>query len=248
MVFDTSYIIELETAILHPSTKGSYNIKDVKNRHLGSIKIREASLEFEGENGTPLGEMRPTDNGIEVSDAQNQLRGSIKQKRYLSGDEERFKISRIIRFPPILVGILLFVAFGLMIMLNNLASLPIFSDSFFFICFIGGFVLTFIGIIFLEIKTAIEVSQIKCMIENSEGQQMAEARQASRFKETYQIINHDGELIARINKKRGLQAAFRNAYSIDVLYPSFDPFLILSYAVKIAQRYRAEMATVLTSE
>lgn len=83
-MFDkTQYVIEKGKIERLRALRGTYNVKDVNGNLLGYVKEQRLGPNawFEGTDETRLGEIRATDHGIEVYDAQNRLRATIKREK-----------------------------------------------------------------------------------------------------------------------------------------------------------------------
>jgi len=217
MFHKTQYVIEMTLGgRLVPLSKDTYSIKDTHGNLLGYAKKQRLKLWpkfwFEGTDGTRLGEIRSSKKRYEVYDAQNQLQATIKEKPRSPTKKGN-------------LGAILFIAGLTVAMLGFFAYLTSLLISLLVIIFIGA-ALALLGgyYMFSTYKNP------EWLVEDSEGEQLAEIKQASKFFAEYQILTPDGSVIAHVNKKRGL-AGFRYSYSIDITRQVLDARFIISFAI-----------------
>ena len=73
-------------------------------------------------------------------------------------------------------------------------------------------------------------------MENSSGQEIAKIN-GNIFEHDYYIQDMSGQPIAQIHKK---WVSVRDSYNVDILNPSFDPYLVLSYAISLDNTEKKE--------
>ncbi len=229
-MFDkTEYVIEMKlgSAFLEP-VRDTYNVKDAYGNLLGYAKKQRLKLWpkfwFEGTDGTRMGEIRSSKKGYGVYDAQNQLRATIREKQKQRSPSKKKKS---------LLGVILFVAGLPVAMFAFVLYLVTLSLGFFVIIFVGA-VLTALGMYYLFST----YEEPEWLVEDPDGQQLAEIKQVGKFFAEYQVLTPDGDIIANIHKKRGL-SAFRYSYSIDITRQVLDSLFIISYAILRADRDKA---------
>jgi len=234
-MFDrTQYVIEMTLGgRLVPFSRDTYSVMDTHGNLLGYAKKQRLKLWprfwFEGTDETRMGEFRLSKNGCEVYDAQDQLQATITQKTLAPSKKKKS-----------LLGIILFIGGLLMTMFGVIAYVvttpP--TTSLVIVAFIGG-ALTVLGVYYLFSMYERPV----WYVEDPGGAQLAEIKQGGKFIAEYHVLTPDGSTIAHVHKKRGLAAVFRYSYNIDITRQDFNPLLILSFAIQMADRNKQMAST-----
>ena len=76
----------------------------------------------------------------------------------------------------------------------------------------------------------------KWWMEDASGQEIAKIK-GNVFEHDYQVQDPSGNAIAQIHKK---WVTIRDSYSVEMLNPSFDPYLVLSYAISLDNTEKKE--------
>ena len=222
------YIIDMKlaSAILEP-LRDVYNVKDEYGNLLGYFKKQRLKIWpkfwFEGIDGTRLGEIHSSKKGYEIYDVQNQLQATIKEKP--RSPTRKGNLGAILFIAGLTVAMLGFVAYLTSLLTSLLAVIFIGAA----LALLGGYYL------FSAIKKPI------WLVENPEGQQLAEIKEVGKFFARYQVLTPDGSVIAHIHRNLGL-SAFRYSYGIDITRQVLDPNVIISFAI-----LRADMDKAISS-
>lgn len=73
-------------------------------------------------------------------------------------------------------------------------------------------------------------------MENASGQEIAKVK-GNIFEHDYHIQDMSGQAIAQIHKK---WVSVRDSYGVEILNPSFDPYLVLSYCISLDNTEKRE--------
>ena len=76
----------------------------------------------------------------------------------------------------------------------------------------------------------------KWWMEDASGQEIAKIK-GNVWEHDYQVQDPSGSAIAQIHKK---WVTIRDSYSVEMLNPSFDPYLVLSYAISLDNTEKKE--------
>jgi len=234
-MFDRAqYVIEMTlVGRLVPFSRDTYSVMDTHGNLLGYAKKQRLKLWpsfwFEGIDGTRTGEIRASKKGDEVYDAQNYLQATIKQKTLSPSKKKKGLLGTILFIGGLLIAIFGFIAY--------VVTTPP-TISLLVIAFIGG-ALTVLGVFYLFSTYERPVWHV----EDPGGEQLAETKQGGKFFAKYQVLTPDGGVIAHVHKKRGLVAVFRYSYNIDITRQDLNPLLILSFAIRMADRDKQMAST-----
>lgn len=251
-MFDkTQYIIEPKIAssflrFISPlaslALRETYNIKDKNGNLLGYAKKKRLSFKpkfwFEGKDGTRHGEIR-ANHGYEVYDAQNRLQATIKMAPTKKGESRRFLLGLILALMPMIV----FIAFLVLSLVTSGGALASNLPTDVFIIFLFSCAgLTMLGLIlFVYFIHKGRFGKPKWLIENPEGQQLAEGNDLS-ISRHLKILTPDGSIIARVHSKMGLPASRR----INISRHDLDPLLILSYTIIMLHRHEETVSSAVS--
>lgn len=229
------YALEEKTSLV-PGFRETYEVKDIS----GSLLLGYAKKQrgrrnfwFEETDGTRTGEIRYVGaHTYEVYDAQNQLRGTMRQVVRASEKRRwrRVYVILLAGIPVVLLG-----ALGAYIGVAGLAVVGIF----------GGLILGFSALIYASVMVGKgEIGIREWQLEDFENQKLiCPPLQTSTPDGSVQlqIVTPDGDVLAEIRRKVDRVSLLRvrfQPWSIDISHRGVKPILILSYAVLIAHMSR----------
>jgi hypothetical protein len=231
----TSSFLRFISPLASLALRETYNIKDKNGNLLGYAKKKRLSFKpkfwFEGKDGTHHGEIRKN-HGYEIYDAQNRLRATIKMAPTKKGEGRRFLLGLILAVMPMIVFVAVLVLSLAVPSFSQVFNIPGEGSPAFLILLISCPGLTILGLIlfgYFAVKG--RFGKPKWLIENPEGQQLAEGNDFSLSRHL-KILAPDGGVIARVHTKRGLPASRR----INISRHNLDSLLILSYTIVMLHR------------